>query len=182
MATSSNKSVMALSPAEARTFALSLLGYPQAEIGRMESISERQVRYRIAKAKRVTGLQGMWTNAVLGVYGLIPKAVKVMERYLDGSGSRDGGDLSAAMRILEASGVMKSTKEPTIKVEQNTTVNTSSAESIYANMTTEEMYAEIEASARRTVASFEDKRERQKRLESRCRVVHKCREVNTPSP
>ena len=110
-------------------------------------------------------MEGKWTNAVLGVYELIPKAVKVLERYLDGNGSRDGGDLSAALRILERSGVMKSKSEPTIKVEQTTTVNTSPAMSVYADLTPEEINAEIEASGKRLLA-YAKERKQQMQIES----------------
>lgn len=138
-----------LSSVEARTYALSLLGYPQAEIGRLEGITDRQVRYRLAKARRVTGLQNLWSGAVLDVFKLIPKATRVMERYLDGDGRQDGGDLKAAIRILESAQVFKSKKEPVMKVEQRTTVNTAPRDTDLATMSREEMEAEAEATARR---------------------------------
>jgi hypothetical protein len=160
----------ALTGAESRTYALALLGYSQTEIGSLEGISDRQVRNRVAKAKRLTQLPDVYAETVIGIFKLVPKALDILTKYLNGEGRQDGGDLKAALRILEATGALRSGAPANLHLEQRTTFqNTTNVNCVpkeYEGLSPEEIDAELEASSRRFIAYMEDKRRRGKTLAS----------------
>lgn len=154
----------ALTGAESRTYALALLGYSQTEIGTLEGISDRQVRNRITKAKRLTQLPDVYAETVIGIFKLVPKALDILTKYLNGEGRQDGGDLKAALKILEATGALRASTPPNVHLKQQTTYqNTTNVTCISKGdegLSPEEIEAELEASSRRIIAYMDEKRQR----------------------
>lgn len=99
-----------LEPAKVTAWALARSGMPQNEIGRVIGRKERSVRYYISEVNNTLMSRPEWANALLSIELLVPKAVRVLEKYLDGKGKKKGGDLEVAFRILEGVGIVAGPK------------------------------------------------------------------------
>lgn len=95
-----------LKPAKMLAWALDMAGVPQKEIGKIIDRNARSVRYYIAEVQNMLANQPGWSESLLKYNRLIPKSIKVIEKYLDGKGAKVGGDLEVACRILEGAGIL----------------------------------------------------------------------------
>ncbi len=98
---------------------LSEKGIPQTEIGKVIGKSDRTVRNYIHDVKSYLYNSKEWSMALEDLKKTIPDAVKVIRKYLKGKGAKPGGDLETAKWVLEGIGLVCTTKNTEVSIENN---------------------------------------------------------------
>ena len=87
-------------------YAMLTEGKSQEDIGKALGVTSRTVRNYKAEIEDIIFSSAEWSLAIANIVSMIPKSIKIFNKYLDGKGEQPGGDLKAADRILARFGIL----------------------------------------------------------------------------
>lgn len=97
---------------------LSQVGLSNEKVGQIMGINERTVRRHRREVEAILLTSKEWNVAMIQVKGMLLKATKVYNTYLDGNGEAIGGDERCATKILEGAFLLKP-QEAAVRIEAN---------------------------------------------------------------